>query len=58
MPLTPLDFISKWKRVTAREKHTDQKHFLDRYQFVGHQTPNDYDGSGGQGWANDWTISF
>ena len=30
MPLTPQDFVSKWKRVTAREKQTYQEHFLER----------------------------
>src|SRR6266545_4518696 len=66
MPLTPQDFVSKWKRVTAREKQTYQEHFIDLCHLVGHQTPNDYDPtgkhfafemgvaktSGGQGWAD------
>jgi len=43
MPLTPQDFVSKWKRVTAREKQTYQEHFIDLRHLVGHQTPNDYD---------------
>ena len=64
--LTPQDFVSKWKRVTAREKQTYQEHFIDLCHLVGHQTPNDYDPtgtrfafemgaaktSGGQGWAD------
>ena len=25
MPITPQDFVSKWKRVTAREKQTYQE---------------------------------
>ena len=29
MLLTPQDFVSKWKRVTAREKQTYQEHFID-----------------------------
>ncbi len=29
MPLTPQDFVSKWKRGTTREKQTYQEHFLD-----------------------------
>ena len=29
MPLTPQDFVSKWKRSTGREKQTYQQHFLD-----------------------------
>jgi hypothetical protein len=66
MPLTPQDFVSKWKRVTAREKQTYQEHFLDLCHLVGHPTPNEYDPtgrrfafemgvaktSGGQGWAD------
>ena len=43
MPLTPQDFVSKWKRVTAREKQTYQEHFLDLCYLVGHPTPNEYD---------------
>jgi hypothetical protein len=46
MPITPQDFVSKWKRVSAREKQTYQEHFLDICQLVAHQTPNDYDPSG------------
>jgi hypothetical protein len=30
MHLTPQDFVSKWKRVTAREKQTHQKYVIDR----------------------------
>ena len=29
MALTPQDFVSKWKRVTAREKQTYQEYFID-----------------------------
>jgi len=28
MPLTPQDFVSKWKRVTARDKQTYQEYFI------------------------------
>lgn len=72
MPITPQEFISKWKRVTAREKQTYQEHFLDICQLVGHQTPNEYDPtgkrfafemgaektSGGQGWADVAKLGF
>ena len=72
MPITPQEFVSKWKRVTAREKQTYQEHFLDLCQLVSHQTPNDYDPtgtrfafemgatktSGGQGWADVAKIGF
>ena len=46
MSITPQEFVSKWKRVTAREKQTYQEHFLDICQLVSHQTPNDYDPTG------------
>jgi hypothetical protein len=36
MPLTPQDFVSKWKRSTGREKQTYQQHFLDLCELVGH----------------------
>src|SRR6266540_3591645 len=72
MPLTPQDFVSKWKRVTAREKQTYQEHFIDLCNLVGHQTPNDYDPtgkhfgfemgaaktSGGQGWADVAKLGY
>lgn len=72
MPITPQEFVSKWKRVTAREKQTYQEHFLDICQLVSHQTPNDYDPtgtrfafemgasktSGGQGWADVAKLGF
>ena len=46
MPLTLQDFVSKWKRVTAREKQTYQEQFIALCHFVGQQTPNDYDLTG------------
>jgi len=72
MPLTPQDFVSKWKRVTAREKQTYQEHFIDLCRLVGHQTPNEYDPtgprfgfemgaaktSGGQGWADVAKLGY
>jgi hypothetical protein len=39
MLITPQDFVSKWKRVTAREKQTYQEHFLDICQLVAHHPP-------------------
>ncbi len=72
MPLTPQDFVSKWNRVTAREKQIYQEHFIDLCHLVGHQTPNDYDPtgrhfgfemgatktSGGQGWADVAKLGY
>jgi len=40
---TPQDFVSKWKRVTSREKQTYQEHFIDLCRLVDHQTPNEAD---------------
>lgn len=72
MPFTPQDFVSKWKRVTAREKQAYQEHFIDLCRLVGHQTPNEYDPtgtrfgfeigaaktSGGQGWADVAKLGY
>jgi len=72
MPLTPQEFVSKWKRVTAREKQTYQEHFLDLCRLIGHQTPNEADPtgtrfafemgaaktSGGQGWADVAKLGY
>jgi hypothetical protein len=67
MPLTPQDFVSKWKRSAGREKQIYQQHFLDLCELVGHPTPAAFDPtarrfgfemgatktSGGQGWKSD-----
>ena len=46
MTFTPQDFVSKWKRVTAREKQTYQEHFIDLCHLVDHQTPNEANPTG------------
>lgn len=38
MPLTPQDFVAKWKQVTARERQIAQEHFID-CGLAGHPTP-------------------
>src|SRR5687768_2590573 len=72
MPFTPQDFVSKWKRTTAREKQSVQEHFLDLCALVGHPTPMQYDPSGkvfafemgatkttgGQGWADVAKLNY
>ncbi len=72
MPITPQDFVSKWKRVTSREKQTYQEHFIDLCHLVDHQTPNEADPSGtrfafemgaaktsgGQGWADVAKLGY
>jgi hypothetical protein len=69
---TPQDFVSKWKRVTSREKQTYQEHFIDLCRLVDHQTPNEADPtgkryafemgaaktSGGQGWADVAKLGY
>ena len=56
MPLTPQDFVAKWKRSTARERQACQEHFLDLCRLLGHQTPNDYDPTGTR-WLNAEGLS-
>ena len=46
MTLTPKEFVSKWKRVTVREKQICQEHFIDLCHLVGHSTPAEDDSSG------------
>src|SRR5258706_4613357 len=46
MPLTPQDFVSKWKRAEARERQSVQEHFIDLCTLVGHETPMQQDPSG------------
>ena len=72
MPLTPQDFVRKWKRVTAREKQTYQEHFIDLCHLVGHPTPIELDPTGeefgfeigakkttgGQGWADAAKLGY
>ena len=72
MPLTPQDFVSKWKRADARERQSVQEHFLDLCQLVGHESPMQSDPtgtrfafemgaaktSGGQGWADVAMLGF
>mgnify|MGYP001081753042 CR=1 FL=1 len=72
MPLTPQDFVSKWKRAEARERQSVQEHFLDLCVLVGHETPMQQDPSGtrfafemgaaktsgGSGWADVAKLGF
>ncbi len=39
MSIAPQDFVSKWKRVTARERYSVQEHFIDLCALVGYETP-------------------
>ena len=72
MPLTPQDFVSKWKRAEARERQSVQEHFIDLCALVGHETPMQQDPSGtrfafemgaaktsgGQSWADVAKLGF
>jgi len=72
MPITPQDFVSKWKRAEARERQSVQEHFIDLCQLVGHETPMQQDPSGtrfafemgatktsgGSGWADVAKLGF
>jgi len=65
-PLTPHEFVTKWRGDTRKERSVSQEHFIDLCRLVGHETPGDNrDGSlvfeagvgksgGGQGWADVW----
>lgn len=70
--ITPQDFVTKWKRVTSRERQATQEHFIDLCHLVGHPTPNELDPSGthfafemgagktsgGQGWADVAKLGY
>jgi len=72
MPLTPQDFVSKWRRADAGERQSVQEHFIDLCALVGHETPIQQDPSGkrfafemgaaktsgGQGWADVAKLGF
>ncbi|MDP1714347.1 MAG: N-6 DNA methylase [Anaerolineales bacterium] len=72
MPITPQDFVSKWKRADARERQSVQEHFIDLCALVGHETPMGQDPSGtrfafemgaaktsgGSGWADVAKLGF
>ncbi len=72
MPITPQDFVSKWKRAEARERQSVQEHFLDLCQLIGHESPMQQDPSGtrfafemgaaktsgGSGWADVAKLGF
>jgi hypothetical protein len=72
MTITPQEFVTKWKRVTSRERQVYQEHFIDLCHLVGHQTPNEADPtgtrfafemganhtSGAQGWADVAKLGY
>lgn len=72
MPLTPQEFVARWRAVKLTERSAAQQHFLDLCQLVGHPTPAEDDPrgerftfeagadklSGGQGWADVWKRGY
>jgi len=68
MPLTPQDFVTKWRRSQVNERAGYQQHFLDLCQLAGHPTPAELDpkgqffrfeanaskADGGEGFADVW----
>jgi type II restriction/modification system DNA methylase subunit YeeA len=72
MPITPQEFVSKWKRAGARERQSVQEHFIDLCNLVGHPTPMEFDStgevfafemgakktSGKQGWADVAKLKY
>jgi len=72
MPITPQDFVNKWKRADARERQSVQEHFIDLCALVGHESPMQQDPSGtrfafemgaaktsgGSGWADVAKLGF
>ena len=66
--VTPLEFSTKWKASTLKERSGSQSHFNDICQLLGEPTPTDVDPDGtwytfergarktggGDGWADVW----
>lgn len=72
MPITPVDFVRKWKGVQLKERSASQSHFNDLCELIGHPTPIEDDpigerftfekgaskASGGEGWADVWKRGY
>lgn len=72
MPITPQQFVYKWRGATLKERAAAQEHFLDLCQLIGHPTPAEDDPTGerfafeagvdkqggGSGWADVWKRNF
>jgi len=71
-PLSPQEFVAKWRKSEVKESAAAQEHFLDLCRLVGHPTPVEDDPAGerfcfeagatkargGQGWADVWKRGF
>ena len=67
-PMTPYEFINKWRASTLTERSASQQHFLDLCELLGEPKPADVDptgesycfergarkDTGGDGWADVW----
>ena len=71
-PVTPQEFIRKWKPVALTERATAQEHFIDLCRLFDHPTPVEEDPlgdhftfekgapktGGGEGWADVWKKGY
>ena len=46
MPITPQEFVYKWRGNTLKERSAAQEHFLDLCHLIGHVTPAEDDPTG------------
>ena len=72
MPITPQEFVYKWRGNTLKERSAAQEHFLDLCHLIGHVTPAEDDPTGarftfeagagkqtgGSGWADVWKKDY
>ena len=68
MPMTPTEFIEKWRNSSLNERSASQEHFIDLCRLLGEPTPAEADPSGDtycfergarmdtgrSGWADVW----
>lgn len=45
-PITPNEFVAKWKNSELKERSSYQEHFIDLCHLVNHQTPAEMDPNG------------
>ena len=72
MPITPQEFVYKWRGNALKERSAAQEHFLDLCHLIGHVTPAEDDPTGarftfeagagkqtgGSGWADVWKKDY
>jgi len=46
MPITPQQFVHKWRGVALKERSAAQEHFIDLCRLLGHPTPAEDDPTG------------